>query len=69
MLKRLKKNGFSLKDDSILGDVFNFSDKSSSFANVSSVFNEEAGGAKKSKSGTEDLSMYKILSFSYIINS
>jgi hypothetical protein len=51
MLKRLKKTGYSLKDESILGEVYNHSDKSkANLANVSSMFSDELDGSKKSKS-------------------
>lgn len=60
MLKRLAITGFSMKPNTILGDVFNYSNKSKSnfLNNVSSMFseeNQETMGNKKNKS--DDLSV------------
>ena len=52
MLKRLVQSGFSYKPNSILGDVFNYLEKTKSQAltNTSTLFVEESDILKKTKS-------------------
>ena len=66
MLKKLSQTGFSMKSNSIINHVFNFSERSraaSVVVNVSSMFtgddtNSDAmmGGAGAKKSKTDDIS-------------
>lgn len=55
MLKRLSSTGFSSKVNTILGDVFNFSDKNkvSLLNNLSAIMSEDPEKQKKMK--TEDI--------------
>ena len=59
MLKQLTSTGFSFKPNTILGEVFNFSDKSkASVTNLApTVFHEESEAVKKQK--TEEFSTTK----------
>ena len=50
MLKRLSQNGFSVKQNSILGDVFNYADKTkTSITNLSTMFGDDSDNAKKQR--------------------
>lgn len=50
MLKRLSQNGFSSKQNSILGDVFNYADKTkASINNLSTMFGDDLENAKKQR--------------------
>ena len=51
MLKRLTNSGFTFKQNSILGEVFNYADKAkTSINNISSIFNDDSDSVKKLKS-------------------
>ena len=50
MLKRLSQNGFSTKQNSILGDIFNYADKTkTSITNLSTMFGDDSDNAKKQR--------------------
>ena len=57
MLKRLSQNGYSIKQNSILGDVFNYADKTkTSITNLSTMFGDDSDNAKKQR--MEEMSKY-----------
>lgn len=66
MLKRLATTGFSFKPNTILGDVFNYSEKTkASIANnMSSIFNDESEGGTKKVRSDENSVVKNIIQFS-----
>ena len=45
MLKKLNQFGYSFKPNTILGDVFNFSDKNKASVNISAMMNDDSNNA------------------------
>ena len=66
MLSRLSEAGFSSKVNTLLGDVFNFSDKNkiSLLDNLTAIMNDDSEKAKKMKQ--ENISKLKIESLKHI---
>ena len=67
MLKRLNASGFNLKVGTILGDIFNYSDKKSQATTINStatMFNEESD-SKKHKA--EEFGICRQFAFAHFI--